>query len=301
MNTKSTKSASASLLVAFTASLCCITPVLALFSGVSGIAATFTWMEPLRPYLIGSTVLVLGFAWYQKMKPRTQEEIECDCDEDEKEPFLQSKTFLGIVTAFAIILLTFPSYSHIFYGNNDKELVVTETSNFKQMNLEVEGMTCVTCNETLEHATGQVAGVFKSTADFETGTAVIEYDASISTPEEIIAVVNETGYLVTGSEISEISDSNTVDFLSAPLSGITQIELAVEGMTCTGCEGPITHSVNELDGVVGTKVSYEDGTAVVQFDKSKTSLEEVISAINETGYTVVEDKKSDKNKDQSID
>ena len=53
------------LLTAITASLCCITPVLALIAGTSGIASTFSWIEPFRPYLIGLTILVLGFAWYQ--------------------------------------------------------------------------------------------------------------------------------------------------------------------------------------------------------------------------------------------
>ncbi|MDZ7646572.1 MAG: hypothetical protein U5K54_05000 [Cytophagales bacterium] len=46
----------------------CITPVLALISGVGGIAATFSWLEPVRPYLIGITTLVLGFAWYQELE-----------------------------------------------------------------------------------------------------------------------------------------------------------------------------------------------------------------------------------------
>ena len=38
------------LLTAITASLCCITTVLALIAGTRGIASTFYWIEPLRPY-----------------------------------------------------------------------------------------------------------------------------------------------------------------------------------------------------------------------------------------------------------
>ena len=59
----------AGLLTAIAASLCCITPVLALVAGTSGLASTFSWLEPFRPYFIGLTILVLGFAWYQKLKP----------------------------------------------------------------------------------------------------------------------------------------------------------------------------------------------------------------------------------------
>lgn len=115
MKTKSNKALlGTGVLTAIAASLCCITPVLAVVAGSSGIASSFSWMEPARPYLIGFTVLVLGFAWYQKLKPRTAEEIECDCEENEKPSFWQSRKFLGIVTVFAALMLTFPYYSSIF-------------------------------------------------------------------------------------------------------------------------------------------------------------------------------------------
>ena len=114
----STKSAGAGMLAAIVASLCCITPVFSLVAGISGIAATFSWMEPIRPYLIALTIGVLAFAWYQKLKPRTAEEINCECDEDDKPSFWQTKSFLSMITVISIILLAFPSYSHMFYPDN---------------------------------------------------------------------------------------------------------------------------------------------------------------------------------------
>ena len=102
---KNNKLVGAGLLTAFAASLCCITPVLALIAGTSGLASSFSWLEPFRSYFIGLTILVLGFAWYQKLKPK--KEIDCNCETDTKPKFVQSKKFLGIVTAFAIIMLAF--------------------------------------------------------------------------------------------------------------------------------------------------------------------------------------------------
>src|SRR5690606_32055212 len=104
MNKKNNRLVGAGVLSAVAASLCCITPVLALISGASGVASTFSWMEPARPYLIGITVLVLGFAWYQKLKPRTAEEIQCDCEEDEKKPLLQNYTYLVLIYDFYAII-----------------------------------------------------------------------------------------------------------------------------------------------------------------------------------------------------
>ena len=186
----------AGLLAAITTSLCCITPVLALVSGASGIAATFSWLEPIRPFLIGLTILILGFAWYQKLKVRKAEEIDCACEEDGKESFIQSKTFLGIVTVLAIILLSFPGYSHIFYPDtNNLSVVVTETS-IQQISLEIKGMTCAGCEEHVKYAVNQLEGVLQSEASYETGTAIIGYDQSMVSKDEIVAAVNKTGYEV---------------------------------------------------------------------------------------------------------
>ena len=77
----------AGLFSAIVASLCCITPVLALFSGATGVASTFSWIEPYRPVLIGLTLLTLGFAWYQKIKSLPQD-IDCVCGDD-KPKFIQ--------------------------------------------------------------------------------------------------------------------------------------------------------------------------------------------------------------------
>jgi len=94
----------AGIFAAIAASLCCITPVLALVAGISGFASAFSWLDPLRPYLIGITVLVLGFAWYQKLK--LKKEIECDCEEDDQPSFWQSKRFLAIITVIAALYNT---------------------------------------------------------------------------------------------------------------------------------------------------------------------------------------------------
>ena len=68
---------SAGVFTAIAASLCCITPVIALIAGSGSIASSFSWLAPARPYLIGLTIAVLGFAWYQKLKPQPVDECGC--------------------------------------------------------------------------------------------------------------------------------------------------------------------------------------------------------------------------------
>jgi mercuric ion transport protein len=59
----------AGLLAALAASLCCITPLLAIVGGLGSAASTFAWLEPYRLYLVALTVAVLGFAWYRQLRP----------------------------------------------------------------------------------------------------------------------------------------------------------------------------------------------------------------------------------------
>ena len=183
------------LLTAITASLCCITPALALIAGTSGIASTFSWIEPFRPYLIGLTVLVLGFAWYQKLKPR--KEIDCECETDEKPKFIQSKAFLGIVTVFAIIMLAFPYYSGIFYSNTKKQVIVVDKSDIKTTEFKISGMTCASCEEHVNHEVNKLKGIVNSKASYENGNAIIEFDRTKSNEIEIEKAINSTGYKVT--------------------------------------------------------------------------------------------------------
>ncbi|SFV63174.1 hypothetical protein MNB_SM-4-81 [hydrothermal vent metagenome] len=88
-------------------SLCCVTPVLAVLAGSSSLASSFSWLAPYHNYLVVFTVLVLIYAWYDKLKPK--KEIDCACDD---ENFFSGKTFLGLVTVFTVFMLTFPQWGN---------------------------------------------------------------------------------------------------------------------------------------------------------------------------------------------
>ena len=183
------------LLTAITASLCCITPVLALIAGTSGIASTFSWIEPFRPYLIGLTILVLGFSWYQKLKP--QKEIDCECETDEKPKFIQSRKFLGIVTVFVIVILAFPYYSGIFYPNTEKQIILVDKSDIKTTEFKISGMTCASCEEHVNYEVNKLNGIVNSTVSYENGNAIVEFEKTKTNETEIEKAINSTGYQVT--------------------------------------------------------------------------------------------------------
>jgi copper chaperone CopZ len=190
----------AGLLTAIAASLCCITPVLALIAGTSGIASTFSWIEPFRPYLIGITILVLDFAWYQKLIPNdfgTKKQIDCNCNTVDNPKFIQSKKFLRISTAFAIIMLAFPYYSTVFQPKTEKRIIIVEKSNIQKVEFTISGMTCASCEEHVNHEVNKLTGIISANASYENGKAVVEYDNSKTNSTEIRKAINTTGYSAT--------------------------------------------------------------------------------------------------------
>lgn len=182
------------IITAITASLCCITPVLALIAGTSGIASTFSWIEPFRPYLIALTILILAIAWYQKLKLKKQE-IDCEC-EAEKPKFMNSKTFLFLVTLFAVLMLALPYYTQLFYPNTTKEVVYVSASNVSKVEYNIKGMTCAGCEVHIESEVHKLDGIIEVKATHKKGNTIVTYDNTKVTNTEIEAAVGKTGYKI---------------------------------------------------------------------------------------------------------
>merc|ERR1711879_68721 len=170
------------LFAAVAASSCCIPPVIALIAGVGGSASALSWMEPFRPYLIGVAIVAIGYAWYDYLKPKKAKDC---CEVDAKPKWFQTKGFLIGITLFAAISISFPYYSHIFYPDNKKEVIIVNQSNIQTVNFEVEGMTCASCEQHVTHAVNELEGIVNVAASFEKANAKVEFDNSKTTIEDI--------------------------------------------------------------------------------------------------------------------
>ncbi|MFU8859697.1 MAG: mercuric transport protein MerTP [Cyclonatronaceae bacterium] len=182
----------AGIAAAFIAALCCITPVFAVLAGIGGIAATFSFLEPFRPWLIGLTVLFLGFAWFQQMKPK--KEIDCACEDNPT--FFKSKRFLGIVTLAVGLLVAFPYYSHIFIQDNSPNVVYVSESLIERVSFDVDGMTCSGCEASVKRAVQNVDGVLETDVSYATRSATIAFDKTKTTREALVQAINSTGFRV---------------------------------------------------------------------------------------------------------
>lgn len=180
------------VIAALAASSCCIPPVIAAVAGIGGASSSFTWMEPLRPYLIGFAVLAIGYAWYNYLKPKKEDDCGCDIV---KPKFYQTKGFLIGMTLFAAVSISFPYYSSIFFSDNKKEVIVTNSSDVEKVTIEIEGMTCDACQNHVNHSVNELNGIVNIKTSYEDGNAIIQYDKTKTNLEEINKAINNTGYV----------------------------------------------------------------------------------------------------------
>ncbi len=194
--TKNNKSWVSGIFAAIAASLCCITPVLAFIGGAGGLASSFSWIEPYRPYLIVATVLIFVFAWYQKLKP--QKQVDCNCETDNKKSFWQSKLYLGIVTAIAALLLAFPYYAKVFYPKpQHTKVIVVDKSNIHTVQLNISAMDCEGCTAHINSELSKVNGVIEVSTSYKNANAIVKFDNSKISVDSIANKVNTIGYKVT--------------------------------------------------------------------------------------------------------
>lgn len=187
------------IVTAVLASLCCITPVLAVLGGLSGIASTFSFLEPLRPYFIAFTAIILGYAFYNAYKPKKEDDIECACEDDEntaKKSFINSKEFLWVVAVVATVLITFPYYSQAFFPES-QNISTTNSNHVVKAKIDIEGMTCTSCEHSVDYALKSEKGVLSAESSYKTGIAYVQYDDTKVQPEQLKkAVEDKVGYKV---------------------------------------------------------------------------------------------------------
>ncbi|QEC69262.1 mercuric transport protein MerTP [Panacibacter ginsenosidivorans] len=208
---------SAGLLSAIAASLCCITPVIALLAGSSSIAANFSWIEPARPYLIGLSIAVLAFAWYMILKPTKTNDMDCNCETTKKPSFRQSKKFLSIITVFAILMMAFPLYAKVFFPKpKTQATMLAVVDNKQQVKFTIQGMSCAGCELEVNNELSKVNGVIAYKTSYAGKSSLVTFDKSKVDVKTIEAAINKTGYTVK-SYVFMNASSAEVSFYEAPL------------------------------------------------------------------------------------
>jgi len=67
-------------------------------------------------------------------------------------------------------------------------------------------------------------------------------------------------------------------------NGLNRVVVSVEGLSCVACEIPVRRALRHVDGVKSVQVNAGTKTAAVDYEPTKTNPEQLVAAINSTGY-----------------
>ena len=81
---------------------------------------------------------------------------------------------------------------------------------------------------------------------------------------------------------------------------ITKTTIKTKGMTCNSCEKIIARTAIKIPGVTRAASNYEDETCQIEYDNSKTNINEIILAIENKGYNCQDNNKTQKQDKNSL-
>ncbi|XP_062981304.1 copper-transporting ATPase 2 isoform X2 [Elgaria multicarinata webbii] len=181
----------------------------------------------------------------------------------------------------------------------DRETMENNISSTFVAVLDVEGMHCQSCVNTIESSVSDMPGVHSIKVSLEQRNAIVWFDENLITPsslQQAIQALPPGNFKVSFSSGVEGQSgliSNMASSLPCLLSNPSQVQLQsessitviqIEGMTCNSCVKSIESSISQRKGVVHISVSLTGGTAVISYSSIVTNSEELRAAIEDMGF-----------------
>ena len=189
--TKSNWGVLAAVGVGVFASACCTVPLLLVTLGAGGAwVATFAAFEPFRLFFIAGAFGLLAFAGYREY--RTTLAPECDCEITMRDHVRRGLLVIGLLVTVGLVAS--PTLIRSFAPQELLTAASLDPSNSKRVVLVVEGMTCDTCNLTVRRALMNLDGVLETSVTFEPPEAIVVYDPTLVSPEDMGRATTDVGY-----------------------------------------------------------------------------------------------------------
>lgn len=134
---------------------------------------------------------------------------------------------------------------------------------------DIEGMTCASCAQTVEKATGKLSGVSEASVNLATEKLNIQYDDAVLSVSDIERAVQDAGYKAVSKSQKRIFD--------------------IEGMTCASCAQTVEKAVNKLEGVNEATVNLASEKMTVDFNPEVLSVPAIQKAVQDAGYGAKEE------------
>lgn len=144
--------------------------------------------------------------------------------------------------------------------------------------LNVEGMTCASCAQSVEKAIKKLPGVTESNVNLATEKVKVVYDEGVVSVQDIQEAVEDAGY-------KALTDTVTKTFV-------------VEGMTCASCVQSVEKATRKLTGVLQSNVNLATEKMAIQYDPAALSVGDIKTAVSDAGYEAHEDAATQESADE---
>ncbi len=99
-----------------------------------------------------------------------------------------------VLTAASVIVAAFVGLNLYTYASQRSTTSLPAGNGLTSIVLPVKGMTCLTCELTIESSLKRLIGVSHVDARVSEETVHIHYDPARVSPDDLIAAINKTGY-----------------------------------------------------------------------------------------------------------
>ncbi|XP_057900925.1 copper-transporting ATPase 2 [Melospiza georgiana] len=145
--------------------------------------------------------------------------------------------------------------------------------------VNIVGMTCQSCVQSIEGRISKVKGILRIKASLEQNNAVIKYRQSEISPEEICQEILDMGFDASIAEEKLATATANLPTLKEAVA-----KLRVEGMTCQSCVTNIEGKIRKLHGVAKIKVSLDNQEAIIAYHPYIIQPDDLKRHISDLGY-----------------
>jgi P-type Cu+ transporter len=140
-----------------------------------------------------------------------------------------------------------------------------ESASLKEVQIPISGMTCAACAFRIEKGLKKVEGVEMANVNLALEKATVRYNEQVTSQKEIDKKIHDLGYRV----VSE------------------RVEFNLVGMTCAACAARIEKGLKKLEGVKAANVNFALETAVVEYNSSQVSIQDMEKKVENIGYKAI--------------
>ncbi len=174
------------ILSAVVASVCCLGPPLLILLGLGSLGLGSFFGRYHWYFILAGTVL-LGFAWRSYLKEKRRCTTE-GCR------MVKGGTTRSILSVASFIVAIFLGLNLYTYAKGQSEVILVTQAGEKEVVIPVEGMSCFSCELSVQKGLEGVKGVRSSKANATKGIVTVSYDPNRTTAKDLVAAINKTGY-----------------------------------------------------------------------------------------------------------